>query len=118
MNDRLRNRTPLTRYLITIFGESNLFWKKELTEKERLEKVLDAMGNIYDIANHTGYNVAKQHKITEQVFGFFEKNLEKKTSLGEIFWSDYTRFPRSHAGAILALEVFMEDLTNELKDAD
>lgn len=76
------------------------------------------MIGVYDIAKYEGEKHKLAHYPTKKIFEFFEDNESQNKSLGGIDWTDYTRFPRTYEGAILALETFIDDLNEELINAN
>ena len=80
------------------------------SNEERARKVKAAFENIYELMLSPKWNQRQRNLFTKQVFDFFERNEVKEKSLAGIEWTDYTRFPRTQKGALLAVQCFIEDL--------
>lgn len=87
---------------------------KDWQKARKLEKIFE---DILEMATSAKWTGAKRRRFIQQTFDFFEFNEKKNPNkLNKIEWSDYTRFPRTYEGAVMALEVLLEDLAEEYKE--
>ena len=85
-------------------------WPAKKSDEERARRVKKTFQDILELAQSPKWNTRQQDLFTKQIFEFFERNEQQKKDLAGIEWSDYTRFPRTQKGSLMAVECFIEDL--------